>query len=162
METKPVMPRSGGDITAEWMRQALTAGGVFSTPAVSCAVVEDICAGVGMLGEILRCHLTYDDDTVAAPETVIVKLPRSDPKSLRIGKIMSLYKREYNYYRYLSPYAPIRSANLLYGDFENGSQRFVLVLEDLRGMETMDQVGGADSERTRRAVRAIAKLHEYY
>lgn len=162
MKANLAIPESNDDITVSWMQQALTAGVASAIPAVKDVVVEDIGAGVGMLGEVLRCHLTYEDGTAVAPETVIVKLPSSQPKNRRMSKRLSLYKREYDYYRHLAPNAPIRSSKLLYGDFEDGSQRFVLVLEDLRGMETTDELTGASAEQAKRAIRAVARLHGHF
>ena len=55
--------------------------------------------------------------------------------------------------------APVRSPALFYGDFEASSDRFVLLLEDLGGMQTVSHFDGANAEQTRRAIRAIAKQH---
>ena len=158
----PPMPENRDAITADWIGQALTAGGTSHFPTITDVAVEDIGAGVGLLGEILRCRLTYHDAAAAAPETVIVKLPSSQLKSLRISKRLSLYKREYDYYRLVAPHSPLRSPTLFYGDFEERSHRFVLALEDLRDMEMGDQMSGATASQAKRAIRAIAELHGFY
>ena len=162
MASSPAIPENRNAITAEWLRQALTAGGASGLPPIEDVVVEDIGAGVGILAEILRCHLTYRDDARASPETVIVKLPSTHRKTLRMGKWQRLYKREYDYYRHLSRHSPLRSPKLLYGDFEASGHRFVLVLEDLRGMDVFDEIEGASGEHAKRAIRAVAKLHGHY
>ncbi|MCY4108199.1 MAG: phosphotransferase [Chloroflexi bacterium] len=162
MASSPAIPENRNAITAEWLWQALTAGGASGLPTIENVVVEDIGAGVGILAEILRCHLTYRDEARAAPETVIVKLPSTHRKTLRMGKWQRLYKREYAYYRHLSRQSPLRSPRLLYGDFEASSHRFVLVLEDLRGMDVFDEIEGAGAENAKRAIRAVAKLHGHY
>ena len=159
----------------------LEAGGrapvTFDVPPIKHVVVEPIGIGLGLLADILRCHLTYADGVgesigsgtpgvdparPKAPATVIVKLPSSEPKSRRLCKRFSLYKREYDYYRRLAPHVPLRTPTLLYGDFEPRSDRFVLVLEDLRAMAAADQIVGATAEQARRAIRGIAKLHGHY
>ena len=173
MTDRPAIPDSGNAITLEWMRQALTAGATFEVPRITGIAVEPIGIGLGLLADILRCHLTYDDGAGSgtpgadparpeAPASVVVKLPSSEAKSRRLCKRFSLYQREYDYYRRLAPHVPLRTPTLLYGDFEPRSDRFVLVLEDLRAMSTADQIVGATAEQARRAVRGIAKLHGHY
>ena len=173
MTDHPAIPDSGNAITVDWMRQALAAGGALEVPPITAIVVEPIGIGLGLLADILRCHLTYEDGAGSgspgvdparseAPASVVVKLPSSEPKSRRLCKRFSLYQREYDYYRRLAPHVPLRTPTLLYGDFEPRSDRFVLVLEDLRAMSTADQIVGATAEQARRAVRGIAKLHGHY
>lgn len=172
--TRPPIPRDAEEVTAQWMQQALTAGGASDLPPVKEIVLEEIGVGVGFLGALIRCHLSYDEpkapdaaDPVgpaaewnsAAPETVIVKLPSPHAKNRRLSKRLSLHKREYDFYRLVAPVARVRSPALLYGDFEARSDRFVLLLEDLGGMHTVSHFDGASAEQTRRAIRTIAKLH---
>ena len=81
------------------MQQALTAGGASDLPPVKEIVLEEIGAGVGFMGAILRCHLGYDEPSPAAPvETnyVIVKLPSPHAKNRRLSKRLTLHKREYD------------------------------------------------------------------
>ena len=89
----PAMPEGRSEITVDWMERALRAGGATDIPAIEEIAVEDIGAGIGLLGEILRCRLTYREDGGEAPASVIVKLPSSEPKTLRTCKRLKLYKR---------------------------------------------------------------------
>ena len=172
--TRPPIPRDAGEVSAQWMQQALTAGGASDFPPVKEIVLEEIGASVGLLGALIRCHLSYDEPKApdaadlggpaaewnrAAPETVIVKLPSPHAKNRRLCKRLGLHKGEYDFYRLVAPVAPVRSPALFYGDFEASSDRFVLLLEDLGGMQTVSHFDGANAEQTRRAIRAIAKLH---
>ncbi len=173
----PAIPESATAVTIDWMQQALAAGGALDIPTLEDVVVEPIGTGLGLLADILRCHLTYRDgdrESVGrgtpgvgpappkAPATVIVKLPSSELKSRRLSKRFSLYKREYDYYRRLAPHVPLRTPTLLYGDFEPRNDRFVLVLEDLRAMVAADQIVGASGEQAKRAIRGIARMHGHY
>ena len=158
----PGIPESANAITTDWLRRALVAGGG-PDATVDDVVVSDIGAGTGLLAQILRCRLTRRDDGAATlPETVIVKLPSLDRKSLRMCRMQSLYKREFDYYHRVAPDAAIRSPRLLYGEFEERSHRFVLVLEDLAHMQSGDHHAGATPEQARRAIRALARLHGSY
>lgn len=162
MADKPEIPESGKAVDADWLQRALAAGGASDLPAIRDAAVEDIGAGLGLMGEILRCRLTWEEEAAAAPASVVVKLPARSRKSLRLDRRLSLYKREYDYYRHVGNRAPGRSPALLYGDYEPKSRRFVLVLEDLRGMTSADQIAGATAEQARSVIRALARLHGFY
>ena len=136
MNSLPI-PEHGDALTVDWLQRALSAGGDF--PAIRDVAVEDIGAGSGAIGSILRCALTYRDDAPESPRSVVVKLASSDKKSLRVAKLLSMYKREYFCFRHLGPDIPVGLPKLLYGDFDNASHRFVMALEDLGHMEGMDQ-----------------------
>ena len=159
---KPPIPDGPTSITTSWLNQALSAGVASDLPAIKEVDVDVVGAGVGLLGEVLRCRLTYEDDAPSAPGSVIVKLPSSHPRNLKMSKLLQLYKREYSFYIRLAPHAPIHVAALYYGDFEEKAHRFVLVLEDLRGMEVGNRMEGATERQAKVAVRSIARLHGRY
>ena len=161
MAANPEIPASGKAVDAHWLQRALAAGGAPDLPAIRDVVVRDIGEGVGLLAEILRCRVSWAA-AEAAPESVVVKLPSPDPKSLRLCRRLSLYRREYDFYRHIGAQAPIRSPALLYGDFEPASHRFVLVLEDLGGMVPGDQIVGATADQAMSVVGALARLHGFY
>ena len=156
------MPESERDITADWMQQALAAGGLSAADEVEAVDVENIGAGVGMVGTILRCRLSWRSAAAAAPESVIVKLHSSHPETVQTARRLLLYRREYDFYRQLAADVPLRAPALFYGDFDDHDHRFALVLEDLRGMTPVDQVAGASAAQAKMAVRAIARMHGRY
>ena len=123
---KPPIPDGPTSVTASWLMQALSAGVASDLPAIKEVDVEVVGAGVGLMGEVLRCRLTYEDDAPTAPDSVIVKLPSPHPKNLKMSKLLQLYKREYSFYIRLAPHVPIHVAALYYGDFEEKTHRFVL------------------------------------
>ena len=172
MTAGPTIPGGGDAITADWMQQALSAGSVLDMPPIKSVEAEPIGTGLGLLADLFRCHLTYGNvagesqgdapGRLKPPESVVVKLPSSEAKSRRLCKRFYLYKRECDYYRSLAPNVPLRTPTLLYGDYEPRTDRFVLVLEDLRAMATADQIAGASAEQAKRAIRGIARLHGHY
>lgn len=159
MATKPLIPSDESDITADWLRRALAAGGAADLPEIQDAAVEEIGGGVGLVGKILRCHLTYSGDNARGPETVIVKLPSLHEQTFRTAVRLRLYQREYAFYRRIAPHVPLRSPALLYGDFDESSHRFVLVLEDLRHLNAANQIDGASAAQAKIAIRAVARMH---
>ena len=144
------------------MQQALTYDGRTAFPVIAGVAVENIGAGVGLVGTILRCHLSYEGDAADMPRSVIVKLHSSHPETVQIARRLRLYAREYAFYRDIAHRVPLRSPMLLYGDFDESDHRFALVLEDLVGMTTVDQVDGASAAQAKTAVREIARMHGAY
>lgn len=157
---KPAMPDSIKDITTAWLQQALLAGGNF--PVLRTVTVERIGEGLGIASELLRCRLTYRDTAVTQPRSVIIKMHSKDPGVQRLNRLTNLYERECFYYHNIQPRVPLRSPQLLYGDFERDTRRVVLVFEDLSYAEFIDQIDGLDAERSCQAIRTIAKLHGHF
>ena len=159
MASRPTLCDDPATIDADWMQRALAAGGAYDGPAIRNVVVEDLGSATNAFGRLLRCHLTVDGGLAADPATVIVKLPTANRRAFRFAKWMSMHERECLYYRRVARHAHIRSPALLYGDFDEDTQRFVLVLEDLRDLQVPVQAAGVSAGRARLAVREIAKLH---
>lgn len=161
MATRPALCERADEITAEWMRQALAAGGAPGLPTIRDLSVEDLGSATNAFGTLLRCHLTTDGGPAAVPASVIVKLPTANPTAFRFARWLAMHERECLFYRRLARQAPIRSPALLYADFDEGTHRFVLVLEDLRDLEVPPRTG-VEAGRARRAVREIARLHGHF
>ena len=160
MPSRPALCDDPATIDADWMQRALAAGGASDYPAIRDVVVEDLGSASNAFGRLLRCHLTTDGGLAADPATVIVKLPPADRRAFRFARWMWMHERECLYYRRLARHAPIRSPALLYGDFDEATHRFVLVLEDLRDLEVPVQVAGVSAGRARLAVREIFSPRE--
>ena len=154
----PGIPDTTEGLAAEWLHEALVAGGRADCPPVRELKCEAIGEGVGLMAEILRCELTFAAHD-GPSESVIVKLASDRPRNRRLGRRWRLYRREFRFYRHLASGSPLRAPALLYGDFDDRTHRFVLVLEDLGNMAAADQVRGATPEQARRAVREVAGLH---
>lgn len=112
------IPRSAADLTAEWFSDALgEAPGVGQGACVTAVRVETIGTGVGFMGEVHRCHLTWDRSP-GGPDSVIVKLPTSHPTNFALGDGLQVYEREIVVYRELSDSLGIPMPQLLYSDMD--------------------------------------------
>ena len=152
------LPEQADDITVDWMRQALTAGGASGFPEIESLEIEKLSDVANAMGNLFRCRMNARGGIPVDPASVIVKLPTSNAIALKLAKWLSLHRREYVYYRDIAPHSQVRVPSLLYGDLDARSHRFVLVLEDLGGMEAIPQSVGVGVERARRAIREIAGL----
>ena len=158
MTPAPPIPADGSSIDLEWICRALVAGGGRLAPPTGIRV-EEVGVGAGVMGQVMRCHLDYAEANDRASASIIVKLPSVNAKNRRMGKRLALYRREYDFYRSLAPRFPVATPRLLYGDFEPKNHRFVLVLEDIRGMTVVDQIAGASPAQAKQAIRALARMH---
>ena len=150
--------RDTGEITAEWMRRALAAGGASAASEIAEVEFEQLSNVTNALGNLYRCRISARDSEAAYPASVIVKLPTANALAFRFSKWMSLHRREHVFYQDIAGRGHVRTPALFYGDFDARSHRFVLLLEDLGGMEAIPQSVGIDAARTRQAIREIAGL----
>ena len=101
-EERPHIPQRSDELTAEWFTEIL---------AISATVTkvrrEQIGVDVGFMGEVHRCHLTWDRTTAstendaALPQSVIVKVPTQVPENFAAGDALRSYEREIVVYQSL-------------------------------------------------------------
>ena len=154
--------RDASEITVEWLRQALAAGGSSAVSEIAAVEVEKLSDVTNALGSLYRCRMFARNGGTANPASVIVKLPSDNALAVRFSRWLSLHRREYVFYRDIAAHGYVRVPALYYGDFDPRSHRFVLVLEDLGGMEAIPQIVGMDAAGARHAVRHIAELQRRF
>lgn len=121
--------------------------------------IDSLGTQSGLLAAIGRARLTFAEEAVGVPESVIVKLASPLRRTRLVCRVFSLYRREYVYYARLARDLAVPSPRMYYGDFHRPTSRFVLVLEDLDPAQVVDQVAGPDPAQASMAVRAVARLH---
>ncbi len=152
------LPQSFADLSPAWLTQALR-----STRAVKAATVvtcdkETIGVGVGFMGQLARCRLTYDRAEPGAPASIVAKLPAPAAENRAIADLFDFYEHETSFYRELAGQTPVRTPALYYGDFDPEGKKFVLLLEDLPP-STVDQVAGCGASEAGLAMGELAKVH---
>jgi len=140
------VPRDLSGVTVEWLSQALGA-------PVDAITVNQIGEGSGFMGVIARVSVESSDPSI--PQSVIVKLPTTDPGARAIGEMMGLWEREHHFYGELAPSMTIRIPQALV----NIADPPCLVLEDLAPAVVGDHVAGATAEQAERAIDVIARHH---
>jgi aminoglycoside/choline kinase family phosphotransferase len=139
-------PRTLDDVTATWMAEALGVG-------IDSIDVQPIAAGEGFMGQLARVRIDSTDE--AAPTSVIVKLPTSDPGGRTIGEMSRVWEREHRFYAELAPLMQIRVPAALV----NIAEPPCLVLEDLSPAVAGDHVAGATLDQAERAIDTLAQFH---
>ncbi|MDH4171199.1 MAG: ecdysteroid 22-kinase family protein, partial [Acidimicrobiia bacterium] len=91
------IPQVADELTAGWFTEVLahTCG-----PARVCRVERVVIGdGVGFVGEIIRCRLTWDRHDAGLPQSVIVKIPSPHKKNRALAEGLMAYEREIRVYR---------------------------------------------------------------
>ncbi len=149
---------SGSDeLTTEWLRQALA-------PALGDAVLSGfeltvIGVGEGFMGQLARVQLDYTGAHPSAPSSLIAKFAAARADTREMARDQNLYRREIGFYRDIGQDVGIRVPICYYSDFDEKSQQFVMLLEDMAPGVVSDQVAGTSRETSRMVIENFAKLH---
>jgi hypothetical protein len=135
-------------LTPAWFDAAVGAPGA---PAVTSVTTEPV--GTGQMASTVRARLGLDDGRT---QTLVVKFGRPDVDS---SLAAMAYAKEVAFYRELAHRVASRTPRCLYAAQDEGSARFVLVLEDLAGSVQGDQIAGCSSTHAEAAVVNLAGLH---
>ena len=138
-------PQVLADIDAEWLSRSL-GGRVddFSSTTIG--------SGEGFMGQLARVTLRGSN----VPDSVIVKLPTSDPGGQMIGQMMRVWEREHRFYTEVAHRVTgVRLARCLH----SSAEPYALILEDLSPAKPGDQVAGPTPEQARTAIDVAASLH---
>jgi len=123
MATKVHIPQSGNELSAAWFTTSLGGGGAATVVGVEREVIG---GGIGFIGELHRCRLTWShtDDGADLPRSVIVKIPSGNDSNRSIGEALQAYEREIAVYRDLGAKLGLPMPGHLYSAFDkNPAQR---------------------------------------
>ena len=152
-----LIPNSVQEITVDWLNSVLPDG----MNGVSDMHWEDLGEGVGILGEVSRLHLTYDESS-DGPKTIIAKCQSPAPENIFLCQVMGFYFREVNFYQKLTDTLPVKVPACYYSDISDDGIPFVLLIEEISDITILDQINGADVDSTKKVFSELAKLHAYY
>lgn len=157
------IPERVDDVDAGWMDSALRPGGTLGRASVVGLELDYLGEGVGILGELARCRLTYSGPTAGAPESVIVKVPSAHEANRQRGYAFGFYERESRFYDLIGNRGRtggLRVPRCYANAADAAAGRFVLVLEDMATSFRMsDQVAGIDPADAQTAVESLAGFH---
>lgn len=160
MSTLPI-PATMSEIDPVWLTAALRANGHISGEVTSAEKVT-IGQGVGILGELARVTLAYSQPEPKGPKTLIAKIPTADPGGRGVAEMLGFYEKEVRFYNELSARVGCRSAQAYYAAGDPATVRYVVLMEDLGGLQLGDQVAGASLEQAKTLVGELARLHAHW
>lgn len=145
------IPASIDDVTPAWLGEVMGHD-------ITSIDVEQIGVGVGVSSALYRVALTGPEST-DRPETVVVKLPALDEAAVFTSTMLRMYIREVGFFEELASRSPIRVPERYHAEVDQETSRFVLVMEDMGGNRTVDQLAGMDIADAEVAVDALADWH---
>ncbi len=146
------IPAAASDIDAAWLDDVLDVGEVTGVRA------ENLGAGLGLLGEVTRLHLEYAAGS-SGPATLIAKTQSPAPESVFVAQIMGFYDREVSFYRDLGGRLEVRTPRCYHADIAADGTPFVLLLEEITGARTIDQIVGTSRADTETLLDQAVVLH---
>ena len=110
------IPQEGSEFTADWFTDLFQEQYGAAVLDVSREVIG---TGVGFVGEIHRCFLSWDATRGDLPTSVIVKVPSKLPLNRSLGEGLQLYEREVIAYEKLSLNMGLPMPNVLYSAMDD-------------------------------------------
>jgi hypothetical protein len=159
-----MFPTTATEITAEWMTEALRSSDTIGPDtAVQSVSVDPGAAGVGFMGEVDGVGITYSGDAEGAPAHVMAKFATNVPEIRTMMHPTRVYEREHRFYEQLSAETPVRTPDVYHVTCDVSddpmAERYLLLLEDLGGLELGDQLAGVTPEQAESALVGLARHH---
>jgi len=156
--TEANLPTQVAQLTTSWLTSALReAGTIDPTTTVLTVRSEPLAEGVGFLSYLHRLHLELDG---GGPATLVVKLP-TDTAYLQLAQLTGAYEREVTFYSEIAPASPIRTPKAHVARFAPGTTDFVLLMDDLGGLDAADHLVGLSRARTEQVIDGLADFHAW-
>jgi len=152
-------PQSAADVSAGWLDDVMHRNGALATARITGVSATRLGVGVGLMAEVSRLALTYDQPEDGAPDTIIAKFATPDAANLEIARTLRFYPREVGFYSRLAQYSPLRTPRLFHAQIDAAGDSFVLLLEDIRHALPGDQLAGLTPSQAEAAITAIGRLH---
>ena len=153
------VPVTMDDVTPAWLTAALRESGVLSKATVTAAPRVTIGTGVGILGELARVTLTYDQSEAGAPKTLVAKIPTADPGGRGVAQMLGFYEKEARFYTDLAADCAVGAPKCYYTAQNPEKCEFIILMEDLDGLRIGDQVVGCTVEEAHLISRNLARFH---
>jgi aminoglycoside/choline kinase family phosphotransferase len=148
------IPTQVADISVAWLNAVLHD----DAPVINSFRSERLGEGVGILGELARLSLDYTQGS-SGPATLIAKCQSPAPENQFLATAMGFYLREVNFYRMVADTLPVRVPHAHYAASSDSGAPFVLLLEDIVGARTPDQITGITAKEAQRILHVVAELH---
>jgi hypothetical protein len=149
------VPASPAGLTPDWLTRALVSGGL--DVRVTDLDVTPIGVGFGVMSLVFRLTPTYEGPT--GPLTLVAKIAPPYEQVRQIAAGYGFYRREVEIYRQLRPRLGMRPPEYFFGAYRAEDDSFVVVIEDLGGLRSHDQLIGCPIEDASLVVEAMAIHH---
>ncbi len=146
------------DVTPAWLNEALHSGGVLSRARLVAFDAEHIGDFSNQLWRVLP---RYDRAEPGAPDSLVLKRPRANPRTGH-GRPGEGFANEVYFYREIASRTPILVPGLYYGANEGPDGRPILLLQDVSGVLPVNFMRGVEEEHARLATLELARFHAHW
>jgi Ecdysteroid kinase-like family len=152
-------PAAAAPLSPAWLTRALAtadapeSGG---TARIASARAARLGLDLGLLGTLHRVDLTWTGRQ--GPASVVVKRPAAGERSRSVAVALDMYRNEVRFYRDLAGSTEL-AVRCHHAGLDEATHDFTLVLDDLSGATTVDQIGGASPTQAAVVVAALADHH---
>ncbi len=126
--------------------------------SVAVTDVREEPVGTGQMSESRRLHLTYSGST-RLPATLIAKYESANESSRQASQLTRTYEIETAFYQFLRPRVDVNAPQCFACEYHQGSDEFLLLLEDFAPCYQGDQITGCSPEEALTAVLELTRLH---
>lgn len=144
------IPSTIEDLSEPWLSEILGA----PVRAFRSRVIGD---ARGFLSTTAAVDLEYAGGATDAPAGVVVKIEPAEGELRTLEREVHAFEREIRFYERLAERITTRVPRVFHAEL--GAEASVLVMEDLSGLASGDQVAGLSHDRVMAAVRQVARLH---
>ena len=156
---KTKLPAGPTELTADWLTGALRETGVISDASVTGLDYEIIGEGVGVLGQLARFNLTYDKPEDGAPNSLVGKFPAATQENRDLANLFRFYEREVRFYEQIADEVELRTPRRYYSHFDDETNDFMLLMEDLGSARCGNQVEGCARHEAATTILNMAPFH---
>ena len=153
------LPAGPREVTPDWLTAALRENGVISDSAVTGFDVEIIGEGVGVLGQLGRFTLKYDSQEADAPGSLVGKFPAAMEENRGLANLFRFYEREVRFYERIAEEVELRTPKRYYSHFDEDTNDFVLLIEDMAPARCGNQVEGCARKEAATTILNMAPFH---
>ncbi|HJM29055.1 MAG: DUF1679 domain-containing protein [Acidimicrobiales bacterium] len=152
-----MIPSTVNEISLDWLNQVLPE----EFGEITNFTWIDLGEGVGILGEVSRLSLTYAQGQ-SGPKTIVAKCQSQASENILLCQTMGYYFREVNFYSQDKEAFPVRVPKCYFSEIAIEGVPFSILIEEILDTTVMDQITGADIDKTAAVFSMLAKLHAHY
>ena len=156
-EKTNTLPLTADELTVEWLDFAL--GDIRGEHHVLNFEHEIIGVGEGLMGQLARVSLVYDDTQASAPKSIIAKFASTALRTREMAREQGYYQREISFYKDIGNDVGIPTADCYFAQHLEESNHFVILLEDLAPAVISDQIKGTCKQDSEWVIKSMARMH---
>ena len=127
------IPERYEDVTAEWLTQALRAGGVLGEQTVTSFEVKPLSAVKSRNSSLASIAVQYDGNSEGLPDSMFAKFVSRIPGNREFAAQRDVFRREIALYENLGDVIPMDVPVMYFGGIQAGSDVGILLMEEIVG-----------------------------